>query len=511
MNASRLVVISAILLVASGCSCGPASSSCGSPCGANATCGLAGACTCNSGFVSGGDFDDVCFADFASLSVNGEALAPASLHVNMRVVEVEPGSTQLDIAVASAAPGLAPFIDGLEQTTARLPFTRPLTAVSVTLGANRRLALLVIERGRYQDVTVVTDGGLLGTAAAPRIFGTIALAAEADVAAASSAVPAGLLGGLVGVPDCSASTVVALQRKPKGWIPSAVHPGSFSDCSGWASLSLSDDGRTLVSAADNGQLRIFAGPNSWTETNIGQLQADVASAVIAGDASRIWVVGVSGELVELGFDAGTWSPNLSVRIAGATSVATSTDGKWVAVGVPASNEVQIFERTGLGLELRERVRRGADAGPGDRFGSSVALSGDGAAMLVSAPQHEPTAAWWFERTDAGYAPRLEVLPPLGFNRTLPAGALSRSLFATPVAISKDGLTGAVGFPYQDAIQLVVREPVGPRAGPPMIFAAEHGIGVPTSLSSFGRRLALSADGGSLAVGSSFRFWLFDTK
>lgn len=158
----------------------------------------------------------------------------------------------------------------------------------------------------------------------------------------------------------------------------------------------------------------------------------------------------------------------------------------------------------------------ASLAPGDRFGFSLALSADGQTLAVGATGVNlgAGAAYLFTRSGAGWTPSAELTPLSG-----DAG----DAFGSALALSADGTTLAVGANDEDSAARGVYPT--PRAddgatdsGAVHVFTYRRGqpndaaVGWTQSAylkasntgpgDRFGRALALSADGQTLAVGAS---------
>jgi len=208
------------------------------------------------------------------------------------------------------------------------------------------------------------------------------------------------------------------------------------------------------------------------------------------------------------------------------AVALSADGGTLAVGAPLedgsltstvenendstpdSGAVYVFVRNGSTYALQAYLK----AVPGtfdslstrDHFGSSLALAADGGTLVVSAPLAEVVpqpdfddgAAYVFTRNAAAWTQRAVLGGPHTPDNT-------NDQFGRPVAISADGATIAVGAPFADG---GVAE-----SGAAYVFTTtdrvqwqrEAYLQAPNAdiEDTFGVGVALSADGNTLAVGA----------
>jgi len=196
------------------------------------------------------------------------------------------------------------------------------------------------------------------------------------------------------------------------------------------------------------------------------------------------------------------------------SVALSGDGLRVAIGVPneasgtsdpednsapAAGQVEIFEPLGRSWGGGSTISNRVKADPviaGDRLGSCVALSADGLVLAISASPAESAA------TNVG---KVYILADNGSSWTVQADASDRpaGAFGSSIALSADGSTLAVGTSRKDGTG-------GQAAGGAYIFAQSGADWVrqayiePAHLGAgdqFGSSIALAANGSILAVGA----------
>ncbi len=195
-----------------------------------------------------------------------------------------------------------------------------------------------------------------------------------------------------------------------------------------------------------------------------------------GDGQAAWLAlaqGDAGSLVRLVPDDAGWSV-AATSASTAVCVATSFDGDVVATGSPALNRVDIVA-TGVAAQTLS-----GDGG----FGSSVALSGDGAVLVVGDRDARDSSAQIYARLDdGGYGSQLTLVSPLSILSDLLA-------FGARVSVSRDGNTVAVGFPNAGCVVIATRTAS-------TWAVSEAALG--TLL--FGEGVALSSDGKQLGVAS----------
>ena len=124
-----------------------------------------------------------------------------------------------------------------------------------------------------------------------------------------------------------------------------------------------------------------------------------------------------------------------------TSVALSADGTTALVGGPDDGNgpgaAWVFTRTSSGWSEQAKLTPTGEAGDG-QFGSSVAVSADGNTALIGAPQDGVGngAAWVFTRSGSTWAQQGEKL--------VPDDEPGAGQFGTSVALSADGATALIG-------------------------------------------------------------------
>ncbi len=197
------------------------------------------------------------------------------------------------------------------------------------------------------------------------------------------------------------------------------------------------------------------------------------------------------------------------------SLALSTNGRYLAVGAPSyaasnsnSGSVYVFVRQGATWQQQAMLEASVPQ-PGDGFGASLALSGEGDTLVIGAPGDGGAvpaggAVYVFARTGDGWNLQQRVnasAPDLG------------DRFGEWVALSSDGETLAVSAPNESGDANTINGPdnntlrgsgaayVFTRAGGAWTQQAYVKASHPDAFDNFGRALALSADGQTLAVGA----------
>jgi hypothetical protein len=301
-------------------------------------------------------------------------------------------------------------------------------------------------------------------------------------------------------------------------VPTNLLPGSGNLGVGGA-IKLSGDGNTIIfgnqgESSNTGAAYIFTRSGGvWTERNKLFGSGATASArfgiatSISGDGLTA-VVGGSGDgglgaawifrKNELSINPSWSNYGSKIRLIGSAgplttrSLAISGDGNTVAVGVSADNSVFIYIKSGSDwIQQGNKITSPADLGASS-FGFSVALTTDGNKLIVGATTYLTSlgAVAIFSRS-AG------VWTQQGVSITNAFGTGGTKSFGWSVAISSDGNTVAFGGPDDNS-----------DIGAAFVYiwngtawASQQRFDGISGFSEFGKKVALSADGNILAVGS----------
>ncbi|RMF61028.1 MAG: hypothetical protein D6746_06080, partial [Bacteroidetes bacterium] len=235
----------------------------------------------------------------------------------------------------------------------------------------------------------------------------------------------------------------------------------------------------------------------WTlVTRLRASDADVGDGfgrLLAAAAGRVAVAGPAAVYVFEDGEAG-WTEVARLEVEDAagdrTAAALALDGNRLLVGAPGHDarrgRVYVFLRDPDGVWTASDTLRVDTLEPGDAFGATLALSGDG--LLVGAPgRNEGTGgAFAFRRTRTGWEAEalLTAAPAVPGSR---AGS----------AVALDGAYAFVGAPRHEGATGIVftfyREPDGTWVEQPALRSA-----APAERTFFGA--ALAAGGGTLWVG-----------
>lgn len=375
-------------------------------------------------------------------------------------------------------------------------------------------------------------GYFRASAPAPRWsgrFGThdfgrgVALSADGSTLAIGAPGDSSASHGINGDPSPSEATdysgaVYVYARVNGRWDQQAYVKASNQGGSFGATVALSADGNTLVAGAP---------AESSNASGVNGNQAD--TSVFGAGAAYVFTR-----------TTGTWAqqayikPVLEVLQPSTffgSALALSADGKTLAVGSPGEynglntpnqinfgGAVHVYARNNDTWTVHSRVTS-SEAEDSDRFGTQLAISGDGQTLAVGAPHRKgflapdalhPSgryvssvgAAYVLTRNGATWTQQAALKPPV----------IEYTAFGTALALSTDGNTLAVGAPgYTDA---VTPRPVSPpdTAAPGTVYTFHRQVGqwsqqtllkptISEKLEGFGRTLAMSADGRTVAVGA----------
>lgn len=193
------------------------------------------------------------------------------------------------------------------------------------------------------------------------------------------------------------------------------------------------------------------------------------------------------------------------------ALALSDDGDTLAIGAHLEDSlgaaadtgaVHVFVRSGATWS-EEAVLRASDASPGDSFGASVALSSGGARLVVGATgaANEAGAVYSFQRAGSSWLEDAKLTA---------SNAQPGDLFGFSVALSGNGATLAVGALGEDSRATGVNgaqtDETAPQSGAVYLFRGATQTAYLKASNTgaadvFGISLSLSRDGKLLAVGA----------
>lgn len=250
----------------------------------------------------------------------------------------------------------------------------------------------------------------------------------------------------------------------------------------------------------------------------GENATDISGSAVSLSANGTRVAIGAPENDDLGTDAGQvrvyeWRGNAWVQLGSdingaaagdkfGTSVALSGNGLVLAIGAPNNDgngtdagHVRIFEWNGTAWSQRGLALEGAALG--DNFGESIAISSDGAHLAVSAPDHNGLIGQvkMYQWNNTSWVPLGQAID----------GMDASDLFGYAVAIDADGDRVAISAPSFNNVTAGTKGQVyvyDLDAGGSWILAGTP-IDGPIILDLFGWSIALSPDGDHLAIGAPF--------
>ena len=288
-----------------------------------------------------------------------------------------------------------------------------------------------------------------------------------------------------------------------------------------ASVALSSDGNTaLIAAPTATNVTSFTGGvayvfirsgSTWTQqaelaVNVGggfgsavALSSDGSTALIGASGANsktgaAYVFGRSGTTWSQRAVLSAWDAVIGDGFGGA--VALSSDGSTALIGAYAKNNsagaAYVFVGSGS-IWIQQPELTATDATHGDKFGASVALSGDGNTALIGAyaKNNNAGAAYLLGRSGATWNQQAELTA---------ADGAPFAYFGSSVALNSNGATALIGAPGG----------AGPHgSGAAYVFvpffgwyqAAELVPSDGTNGNSFGGSVALSNDGKTALIGA----------
>ncbi len=294
-----------------------------------------------------------------------------------------------------------------------------------------------------------------------------------------------------------------------------------------ARVALSDDGGILAVAASSEDSDPAAGPGDDSLQDSGAVYVFRRTGTGAWaqeaflKASNAGSFDYFGQSLALSGDGAT----LAVGAPEEDSAATGVNGNQADDSALGAGAVYVFVRDpATGSWSQQAYVKASNTEGSDRFGRSVALSGDGATLAVGATGERSNATgingnqtdnslasagavYLFERTGGTWS-------QVAYVKASNTGA--NDSFGARVALSGDGLTLAVGATGEASASGGVNgnqsDNSAGYAGAVYVFVKDPGTGAwsqqaylkhpsPGGLDNFGIALAVSADGNLLAVGS----------
>ena len=496
-------------------------------------------CACPAGFVGTGRGVSGCLLNDPGLSGlvggMGSVLSPAFVATTLAYqLALPPGATSTTLTATLGFPDRATLtVDGMAVSSGT-----PVTVTSGTGFAPRVVSVVVTAEGgatRTYSVAVVRGSHYMkaSNTGAGDAFNAVALSADGSTLAvgAFGEDSADTLVGGAGTSNAAADAgaVYVYRRAASGaWAQEAYIKASNTgagDLFGYP-VSLSADGSVLAVGAPS-EDGPFTDPLADSEVNSGAayvyrrtgttwaFEARLKPAFVDASDNFGWVVDISSD--------GTV---LAVGAYLEDSDATTINGDATSDVFRDSGAAYVFRRSSGGSWAQEAFFKASNTNPGDSFGWSIALSGDGATLAVGA-RFEASAAnrvdgvqsdnssaqagavYVFRNTAGTWAQEAYVKP---------FGTGAGDYFGWSVALSENGSLLAVGAPSEDSAIAGVAVGTG---GSATANNAASGAGAvclfsrsatnvwtqsfyvkasnPNASDSFGQQLSLSSDGTVLLV------------
>jgi hypothetical protein len=305
--------------------------------------------------------------------------------------------------------------------------------------------------------------------------GAIGLAAQGTSVAVSADGSTAIIGGF-GDDNTSGAAWVFKKNAESRWIQEAklVGSGAIGTASQGIAVALSSDGDTAVVGGPSDNNSVGA---TWVFMRQNGIWAQQGDKLVGSGG-----LGQSNQ---------------------GSAVAISADGNTIIIGGPSDDQHRgatwSFHRNYARWEQESEKLTIAESAWVERwFGSSVAISGDGATVLVGGPQDGfPMlgAAWVFGRISGQWTNPITKLigsPNQGFGRQ-----------GQSVALSSDGNMAVIGAPQDGEGEgrswvFLQRDGIWREGGTSLIGRGAIGTGVQQ-----GRSVAISGDGITIAIGGPF--------
>jgi len=489
-----------------------------------------------------------------SLTLSAGTLNPPfASTVTSYTLTVPPGVTSVAATVSVAYPTHATILvagvhvpSGVASAPQAVGLVPSTLVVSVTAeGGQSRSYSIVLNRSAptYFKANNAEAGDVFGSTVALSGDGaTLVVGAPGEDSGSSPLYPNG-------APQAGAAYVFV--RTGTNWVLQSrlKAPNAEADDGFGASLAITTDGSLLAvgapgedssakgvdgdqtdnTASGSGAVYVFTRSSGvWSKgvylkaSNTTAGSAFGSSVALTSDGSRLAVGAskaavINGAAYVFSRSAAVWQeeallvPTTGFIHAG-SSVALSTDGLVLAVGAPATGhfrgEVFVYSRSGTQW-TNEQTLVAHNLGELEYayFGTSVAMSGDGATVAVGAPSElSQGAVYVFTGSGATWS---EAAYLKSTNIGVDDG------FGTSIGLSSDGLKLLVGAPGEDSAATGINGNAGDdsyeSAGAAYLFTQAGGVWGQSvyvkapnteALDSFGCSVALSSDGATLAVGAN---------
>jgi hypothetical protein len=323
------------------------------------------------------------------------------------------------------------------------------------------------------------------------------------------------------------NAVYVFVRGPTGWAQQARLSGSNTESGDefGQALALSDDGMTLAVGAygeDSAAVGTIGDPTDNSAPSAGAVyifrrSGTAWSQQAALKASNTQTADYFGLSVSLSSDGNT----LAVGASGEDSAATGVNGDETNNTVDHCGAAYVFQRTGVSWQ-QQAYLKASNPGAQDRFGGQLSLSGNGNLLAVAGFYESSSAPGLNGDQNDNAATRSGAVYVFTRNTTWLQTAYVKASnpgandnFGSGLALSRDGLTLAVGSPGEDSAATGINGATDEDASDSGAVYVFHWTGTTWaqqamikasntgSPDAFGHWLSLSSDGSLLAVGAPF--------
>lgn len=349
---------------------------------------------------------------------------------------------------------------------------------------------------------------------------TLAVSADTEDSAAT-----GVGGDARDNSAADSGAVFLFARTGGGWRPQAYVKASNTgaeDLFG-TSLALSDDGALLAVGARGEASGATGDPNDDSAPGAGAVYVFARQGQTWAQTAYLKATNAEGEdnfgsQVALSADGST----LAVAAENESSAATGVDGDPLNNEAPYSGAVYLFHRDGATWS-QEAYLKASNTEEDDFFGSTLALSGDGAMVAVTAPGEDSGAAGVEADQLNNTAPEAGAVYLFARKGSewkqqaylKASNPEARDAFGRGLSLSSDGLTLAVSATGEDSAATGVdgdqSNNAASSAGAVYLFSRDGGTWQqrtylkPLNTGTtdlFGMSVSLSGDGATLAVGAT---------
>ncbi|MBU3689313.1 MAG: hypothetical protein B7C54_11320 [Acidimicrobiales bacterium mtb01] len=306
---------------------------------------------------------------------------------------------------------------------------------------------------------------------------------------------------------------VAMWAVAPRWVADGTHRGLFPLLGAFGeTVTMSDDGNTVAAGGFLTVPQILARNDTSSQWSV--MWTGPANPPFVSFSSSLAMSG-NGRSAFLGYgyllfqDFGAFRMNHDIRLASSQSGQWSWSGWGQPATLEGSGRKFATDSTGLRYLFSDglgqvsvfdgsSLRTISGESEGDQFGSSISMSGDGSTIVVGSPLNDGNgvdagSVRVFSFSNGGWVQKGVDID----------GQRAGDRFGSSVAVSADGSTVVVGAPFNDGN--------GVDAGSVRVFTFSNGawaqrggdIGGELARGRAGHAVAVSSDGGTVAIGAPF--------